>query len=156
MKQPLVVYTTRTGHSRMLAEKLGTLLGAPVHEVIDLVNRKGFFGFIFSGFQAVSKKATPIREAEINLSNYDGVVIVVPVWASNLTPPMRTWLQNHKRDLAGKPIAVLGSCKGSDPQTYANNIKEEFPPVKACSVCLEKESNVDDFLKKWTQELTVL
>lgn len=153
MNKPLIVYTSRTGHARNLAEKLGKLLTAPVHEVIDSVNRKGFFGFLFSGFQAATKKATPIDEATIDLSAYDGIVIVVPVWAANLVPPMRTWILKHKGELASKPIAVLATCKGSNSESYANTIKAEFPQVIFSKVCYESETNIEGFLKDFITKL---
>ncbi len=153
MNKPIIVYTSRTGHARALAEKLGALLSAPVHEVIDCVNRKGFLGFMFSGFQAVTKKATPIDELVIDLSQHDSIIIVVPVWASNLVPPMRTWLQTHMSEIAGKPIAVLATCKGSDSESYTNTIKAEFPQVISCKVCYESETDIESLLKNFITEL---
>lgn len=153
MNKPIIVYTSRTGHARALAEKLGALLSARVHEVIDRVNRKGFFGFLLSGFQAFTKKATPIDEAAIELSQYDSIIIVIPVWASNMVPPMRTWLKQHMSELAGKPIAVLATCKGSDGESYTNIIKAEFPQVISCKVCYESETDIESFLKNFIAQL---
>ncbi|HON89146.1 MAG TPA: flavodoxin domain-containing protein [Spirochaetia bacterium] len=153
MNKPLIVYTSRTGHARTLAEKLGKLLTAPVHEVIDRINRKGFFRFLFSGFQAVTKKATPIDEAMIDLSQHDSIIIVVPVWASNMVPPMRTWLQKHRSELANKPIAILATCKGSDSEPYIKTIQAEFPQVTYCKFCYESETDIEGLLKRFVAEL---
>jgi hypothetical protein len=45
----LVFSITRDGHSRELASRIGERLKAPVHEIQDLVRRKGFIGCLCGG-----------------------------------------------------------------------------------------------------------
>ncbi len=152
MKKPLIVYTTRTGHTRELAAMLAGRFGTSSHEVVDKVNRKGAVRFVFSGFQATTKKATPIEEAPVDIADHDGIILVVPIWASNLVPPMRTWLQKHAKEIIGKPVAVLASNKGSDIPPYEQNVKAEFPFIRFCEGCVEtvadKTSLVERFAKR--------
>jgi hypothetical protein len=58
----LVLDVTRDGHSRSLAEEFARLVGVEAMEIVDLVNRKGFFGFMRSGNQAAV--AEGLGEAE--------------------------------------------------------------------------------------------
>lgn len=112
MSDTVIVYVTRDGYSRALAEELGRLVGAPAAEIGDEVKRRGFFGYMRSGFQAAARKATPIRDPGVELSRAKRVVLVQPVWASAVCPPLRTWLRAHRPELAGKRIGLVASEKG--------------------------------------------
>lgn len=59
-------------------------------------------------------RATPIKDPKVDLSGAESVVLVEPVWASSVCPPLRTWLKTHKAELAGKQVALLASRLGSE------------------------------------------
>jgi len=56
----LIVFYSRTGYTRKLAEKLSNLLAADKEEVIDQKSRKGIFGYLGAGREGVLKKSTEI------------------------------------------------------------------------------------------------
>jgi hypothetical protein len=114
MEKTLVLYVTRSGHSRALAEEVGKRLGAPVHEIVDLVSRKGFFGFMRTGAQAARGKATPIEGPKVEMAGVKTVVLVQPVWASAVCPPVRSWLRENKERLGGVRLALLASSGRPD------------------------------------------
>jgi hypothetical protein len=140
MDKSVVVYVTRSGHSRSLATEIGAKTGAEVFEIVDLVPRGGFFGYMRSGFQASAKRTSPIRDPFIHLENYDTVLLVQPVWASALCPPARTWLKAHAAELKGKRVALLLSNKGSDPARVRSSYEEEFGKPAALACVMEKSS----------------
>ena len=137
MSDTVIVYVTRDGHSRALAEELGRLVGAPAAEIGDEVKRRGFFGYMRSGFQAAARKATPIRDPGVELSRAKRVVLVQPVWASAVCPPLRTWLRAHRPELAGKRIGLVASEKGSPPEKLKLAYETEFGDLAAFA-CLRK------------------
>lgn len=141
MGETVIVYVTRTGNSRTLAASLGEIIKAPVCEIGDLTNRKGIWGFIVSGSQAARKIAAPIKDPGISLSGVRTVILVQPIWASNLCPPLRTWLQAHHDELSGVRLALVASNLGSPPEKFRANFEKEFGPLVAFTSIAQKESS---------------
>jgi len=116
----LVVYTTQGGNTRRVAEDVAALLGADVEQVVDKKKRSGFFGFIFSGRDALGKKLTEIEPVQKDPAQYDLVVLGTPVWAGNITPAMRTYLQRHAGRLP-KRVAFFATAAGTiDAKLFAS------------------------------------
>ncbi|NNM66970.1 MAG: hypothetical protein HKM06_03035 [Spirochaetales bacterium] len=131
MSTGIIVYVTRTGHARELAQTLGQQLGYPVAEIKDLVPRSGLLGWLRSGSQAAKKLSTPISDPQVDLSQVNTVVLVQPVWASGVVPPLRTWLENHRSELSHKKIALLNSHLGSPLEKLKVSFEKEFFPLTA-------------------------
>ena len=142
MPDTIVLYTTRGGHSKALALELGSKMGAQATEIVDLVNRKGLFGWLNAGRQAAMKAATPIADPAVDLLSIKTVVLVQPVWARAVCPPIRTWLRAHAKELSGKRLALLLSAAGSaaDPvrAAFETEFAKELGALAACSVVLQK------------------
>jgi flavodoxin len=62
MMNTLVVYYSRTGKTRFVAEKVVAELKADIEEIVDLKNRKGRFGFLKAGYDATRGNGTEIAE----------------------------------------------------------------------------------------------
>ena len=139
MAKSAVVYVTRTGHSRALAEAVAARLGAKAHEIVDLVPRNGKLRYFWAGGQASMGMATPIKDPEVDLSEAESVVLVEPVWASSVCPPLRTWLKAHMAELAGKKIALLVSNLGSEGEPIKAKFEAEFTPLAAFACIHEKD-----------------
>jgi len=101
----LVVYYTRTGKTKFVAEAIATELGADLEEIVDLKKREGKLGWIMGGKDATQKKLTEIAPPKRVPAEYDLVVIGTPIWAWTLTPAIRTYLS--KNDLSGKKVALF-------------------------------------------------
>ncbi len=103
----LVIYYTRTGNARFMAENIVAELGADIEEVVDLKNRQGVLAFMPAGRDAMRGKETEIAQTKRTPANYDLVVIGQPVWAGSPTPAIRTYVK--KNDLSGKKVALFFS-----------------------------------------------
>ena len=53
MNHVLVVYFSRTGHTRVLAEGIARALGADLEEIRDRTDRTGLLGWLRSGAETV-------------------------------------------------------------------------------------------------------
>lgn len=95
----LIVYYSRTGKNRKIAEEIHKKIGGDIEEIIDLVNRKGFIGILRGGKDAFLKRKTKIKPPEKDPSGYDFLVIGTPVWAGNITPAIRTYLMENKEKI---------------------------------------------------------
>lgn len=56
----LVVFYSRTGNTKKMAKILAKELHADIDEIVDLKNRKGILGYIFSGRDAMKQLKTKI------------------------------------------------------------------------------------------------
>ncbi|MEJ5292234.1 MAG: hypothetical protein WHS82_01425 [Candidatus Methanosuratincola sp.] len=119
----LVVYYSRTGTTRKVAEEIASLVGCDMEEIVDLKNRKGLFGFLGAGYSAFARKLTEIKAPERDPSAYDLVVVGTPIWAGNITPAVRTYLT--KALAGGEPknkyaLFYTSFSSGEQAKAYAD------------------------------------
>jgi flavodoxin len=101
----LVVYYSRTGKTKFVAETIAAELGSETEEIIDLKNREGKLGWMSATQDASRGKETHIAPTNKTPKDYDLLIIGTPVWAFNTTPAIRTYIKNN--DLSGKKVALF-------------------------------------------------
>lgn len=103
-----IVYFTRTGISRRVAEKISKKLSCETVEITDNMNWKGIMGFLKGG--AYSSKG---KEVEITLKGVidsaDEIIVVTPLWASKPAPAVMRFLKNRPLGT----IRLVATSKGS-------------------------------------------
>lgn len=109
--RPLVVYYSRTGHTRDVAQKISKYLKCDLEEIEDTKNRKGLLGYLFAGRDGTFKRLTVIRKIKKGPLRYDLVIIGTPVWAWNVSAPVRTYLLQNKESF--KKVAFF--CTHESP-----------------------------------------
>ena len=92
----LVVYYSRTGKTKKVGNLISEKLSCDMEEIFDTKKRSGILGFIKSGRDAMRKRLTILKEIDKNPDLYDLVIIGTPIWASNMSPPIRTYISEHK------------------------------------------------------------
>ncbi|TFG21495.1 MAG: hypothetical protein EU529_13430 [Promethearchaeota archaeon] len=92
----LVVYYSRTGKTKEVGNLISEKLSCDVEEIFDTKKRSGILGFIKSGKDAIKKKLTTLEEINKNPDLYDLIIIGTPIWASNMSTPIRTYISEHK------------------------------------------------------------
>lgn len=92
----LVVYYSRTGHTKMVADQISKGLQCDAEELFDNVNRSGPIGFLKSGREASSRKLIELKPIQKDPAQYDLVIIGTPVWASNMSSPIRAYISENK------------------------------------------------------------
>lgn len=150
----LVIYYTRTGNARFMAETIAAELGADIEEVVDLKNRQGRLAFLPAGRDAMRGKETEIAQTKRTPANYDLIVIGQPVWAGSPTPAIRTYVK--KNDLSGKKVALFFSdssnqavekTKGLMPNSIF--VEELALPAKA----FENKEEAKKKIAEWCNKL---
>ena len=94
----LVVYYSRTGTTRRIAEMLAAELGAdiePIREQGVDVSRAGMRGYLRSLIDVLCRRRVSIMPALHDPSHYEIVVTGSPVWASHASAPALAWLAEH-------------------------------------------------------------
>ncbi len=92
----LVVFYSRTGTTKKVAQRLSLEIGAECEEINDRKKRAGLFGFFSAGFDAIRRKKTVIDPAEKAPDDYDLVLVGTPIWAGAMTPAVRTYLADNR------------------------------------------------------------
>lgn len=106
----LVVYYTRTGKTKFVAETIATELGAEIEEIVDLKKRVGKLGWLMGGKDATRKSLTEIAPTTKAPQDYDFIVIGTPIWAWSPTPAVRTYIKQN--NLVGKGVALFYTSDG--------------------------------------------
>jgi len=152
----LVVFYSRTGNTKLVAETIAQELNADIKEVEEAKKwRWGLFAYVIGGFQAIRGKCSQIKPIDINLGNYDLIFVGSPVWASRTVPAINAFISQADfedkeivafftmggsrdkaaiKDMAGKVGAksgrVVGSfairCGGSMRQEWVSHTKKEI------------------------------
>ena len=92
----LVVFYSRTGTTKKVGNLISEKLSCDLEEIFDTKKRSGILGFIKSGKDAMRKKLTILKEIDKNPDLYDLVIIGTPIWASNMSTPIRTYIFEYK------------------------------------------------------------
>jgi len=95
----LVVFYSRTGTTRKVADALAQKLSADVLEVRTDRYPEGILGYLQAALDSTLGRTTPIRHRPVDLSKYKTVVIGTPIWNAAIAPPIRAFLKKH----ASKP-----------------------------------------------------
>jgi flavodoxin len=98
-KKVLVVYYSKTGNTERVAKQVASALHADIEKLIDKKNRNGLWAFFGAGRDAMKKNKTVLEPLQKDPANYDLVVLGTPVWAGNITPAIRTYLDMNKDKL---------------------------------------------------------
>ncbi len=88
----LIVYFSRSGHTRVLAEGIARALGADLEEIRDRTDRAGIVGWLRSGLEATVGVSVEIERPRHDPARYDAVIVGGPVWNSSVSTPVRTYL----------------------------------------------------------------
>jgi flavodoxin len=132
----LVVYYSRTGKTRFVAEAIASKLGADIEEIVDLKKRDGKLGWIMGGKDASQKKQTEIAPMKRATCDYDLFILGTPIWAWSPTPAVRTYVARNV--LEGKKVAVFYTFD-SDPKQASHKIREMLPNVEVVGELSLKE-----------------
>lgn len=94
-KTTLVIYYSRTGTTKQLAQSIISLTDADSEELIDTKKRSGLLGYLKAGHAAARKWSTTIQLPKIDPSRYEKVYIGSPVRDFGMSCAMRTYLGKY-------------------------------------------------------------
>ena len=108
----------------MIAEKLAERTGADLLEIksLKVYPTKGPAKFLVGGKDAAFKKCPEIEKSEIDVRNYEAVIIGTPVWDGTIAPPVRSYLRDTL--IKTRNVAAFACMAGKDPKKTFNVIKE--------------------------------
>lgn len=138
----LIVYYSRTGHTKAIASELAIALSADLEEIRETKSRVGFIGALLAGKDATLQKTTPIEPSFVDPSTYDLVIIGTPVWAFTMASGVRTWLTEHGKKL--KKVAFFASMGGRGDQRTFDHMEQLCgqEPI-ATATFIDKKSDIN-------------
>jgi len=130
----LVLYYSRSGKSRKVAENIAQGLKADIQEIVPLKGYKGLFGFIRAGFQATKGKIPAIKPVDKDLAAYDLIIFGTPIWGSRMASPLRTAITENKPMI--KKYAFYCTAGGAGQEKAFADVQElvGFAPVATMEV----------------------
>lgn len=111
----IVIYYSYGGNTRRVAEKIGKSIGADLAEIKTVRPYTGSYNDVVDQGQreANSGFLPEIQPMDVDLSQYDTIILGTPVWWYTFAPAMNSFL--HSADLSGKtvyPFATNGGWIG--------------------------------------------
>lgn len=115
----LIVYYSMEGNTDYMAGRIAEKLDADTLRIepVKAYLSKGFLKFLWGGKSAIMEEKPKLKPYDADLSQYDRIIFGTPVWASNITPPLRTFALENKEELRGKKLAAFVCEAGSGGET---------------------------------------
>lgn len=146
----IVVFYSYTGHTKYIAEMIKEKLNCDILEIKPVKPYSKDYDLVVEEYQNnESVKETPkIEEADIDLSQYNKIIVGSPVWWYTITPPIRTFLKEY--DLSGKTIIPFATNAGWLGKTF-KEIKSLCPNsnvVKEMNIVFTEDYTVNNLVTK--------
>ena len=94
MADTLVVYYSKTGSNDFLAKKIANDLNADLAQIKPRFNNQ----IIQIPFSQVNF-TLGIKDLDFDVSDYDKIVLVGPIWTGQLINPLRTFLNKYDKEI---------------------------------------------------------
>ena len=116
----LVVYFSRKGYVRKVAEQLASECGGNLFELKTTERTEGLLGFWWCGRFAMHRWQMPIQRVDLDLTAYDHVTICTPIWVFSLAAPVRSFCAQASGKIKEADYILVHHTKG----TYKNAARE--------------------------------
>ena len=118
----LCLYYTRTNTTKEIMENIAGIIGADVAEYTDGKDRSGFLGYAGACFATVKNTISKVSiRGEINLKEYDRLVIGMPVWVEGPCAIGRALIKKYSSVMPAEVYYVVTHM--GDKHDYTAKIK---------------------------------
>jgi menaquinone-dependent protoporphyrinogen IX oxidase len=153
----LVVYYSRTGRTRQIAEAIAAQLNADIEPIQDGGQRLGIRGYLRSLLEAMQNRGVRILAPTKDPSQYDLTILGTPVWAHNMCPPLRAYITSQQQRF--RKIAVFCTQGRSGGSKVAGQIAESCGRSPAATLVLNEDeieknqfaTKLDGFIQSLSQ-----
>lgn len=114
MDKILVVYYSRTGFTRTLAQYIAKSCHADIEEIEDESawgRRDSAVGYVRCALEAILEIKPEISPGKHAPADYDLTLIGTPVWFWSMSSPVRSYLQTHRHEI--RKLAFFCTYGGS-------------------------------------------
>lgn len=128
MKRVLIVYYSRSGFTRKIAEAVAGELDADIEEIRESKIQTSIFGYIAAALDIVLGRGANISETQYQPGYYDVVIIGTPVWASRPAPAIQTYVRKQIASLPATAWFCTLRSSGSEMAFAKMEELVEHPP----------------------------
>ncbi len=159
MKAAIVFYSMG-GNTKYAAEKIAEKINADLIEIKPEKQYpdKGFRKYLWGGKSAVMGDIPKLIPYDFDSEKYDTIIFGYPVWASNFTPPIKTFIKENLEKIAEKEFAVFACSMGGGAEKsfeklknylFINNFKATLSLIDPKDKPSEENNNkINDFISK--------
>lgn len=154
----LVVYYSRTGNTRVLANDISRELHCDIEEISTTASYSGFWGIQRAFFHALFKRNPIIKRLNKNIDEYDLVIIGSPVWFNNIPGPIRSFLERYQNDFNSVAFFLSQQNSSSSKHSFESMRKScKKIPVAEFSVSLSelRSGNYKEKVSSFINELNL-
>jgi flavodoxin len=138
-----VVYYSRSGKTKQVAEQIAGLLKADAIEIVGKKRYRGPFGFFSAGAHAARKKLPEIGPVQSDLSKYDAIVLGSPVWASTVAAPVRTFLHQYAEHIKEPSFFITLGGSGAEKAFAEMQNLAQCKPKQTLALVAQELKNLD-------------
>ena len=113
MERTALIYYSLDGHTHLIAEKMSKQLNCPTIRlklVQEFSSTSKFFKYFWAGKSSVFHEKPALENTTIDLKEYETLIIATPVWAGNISSPVRSFLTNNS--IEGKQVYLVAIDSG--------------------------------------------
>lgn len=158
MSNTLVLYYSFEGSTKKIAEYIAKEIEADIEKITPVkeLKSKGFSKFLWGGSQVIMKKKPEINPINLNLDDYNTVLIGTPIWAGTFAPPIYTLLEEGylKNKKIGYFYCHEGGAKNAVKKAKESIEKDNFFVSSfSCQSVQKNYEIIKDKVSVWAKEV---
>lgn len=107
----MVVYFSRTGNTQILAQQIASACSADLEGLREAQHHAGAVSYLLSLWQGALHGEADIAPTQLSPADYDLVIVGTPIWAWNMSSPVRTYIRKHREEI--RKLALFCTCDGA-------------------------------------------
>ena len=163
----LIVYYSYTNNVEKIVNELSRQIEAEVVEIEPAEKGLDYAAnnYAIGSAQIGAIKNNPdnsssypaIDPVNVNLDEYDTIIIAAPLWWSQMAAPLQTYLFHHGKEMAGKNIGLIVSSASSGISGVEADAKRLIPGGHFLSPSLwirsSQTSSASSMLESWLKDI---
>ena len=154
----IIVYYSLEGNTDYAASIIAEKLGADKLRLVPVKQypKKGFRKFFRGGKSAIMAETPELEPYDFDGDSHDRIIIGFPVWAGNVTPPIRTFVRDQ--DISKKTVAAFACESGAGAEKAFEKLKAAIGIDKLAATLVlidpkdkpdkENETKIEEFCAK--------
>ncbi len=128
MERTALIYYSLQGHTDFIAQKMSKQLDCPkirLHLKKEFSTPNKFLQYFWAGKSSAFHEKPRLANKPIDLTLYDTLIIATPVWAENLSSPVRSFLTSYA--IEDKKVYLVAHDSGGPFKKCFATMRELLP-----------------------------
>ncbi len=154
MKGTICIYYSRTGNTKAVAEYIKEKLNCELLSISDGIDRSGTKAYLRSGYESLKGILPKLKSfgMQKKIEDYRNVIICSPIWAFDICPIIKSFLNSYGKKIKGKTYFVVTHDSNMKYEKKINKLDKYLlnPHTEHLSITNNKTKNsdIDKFIKK--------